>query len=188
MPRRAARLSLPLPVSRPPRLRSRCMLPITKRLSLFLRTAALVLGGCGGAGGPSTNANSPPAAMEPAGPPANARTESRDLMAPTGAPTPKPPPYNPCAGKACGEQCRLCPPTDKDCNEPAVVKSCDEAGACTPTTPACRQPTKRYNPCAGKTCGQPCTWCSPSDKDCSEPAVVKSCDAAGACVIDAVCK
>jgi hypothetical protein len=38
-----------------------------------------------------------------------------------------------------------------------------------------------YEPCAGKSCGTACTVCDPADKGCVETAVVKACDAAGAC-------
>ncbi len=62
------------------------MLPQTKKLSLFLGAAALVLGGCGGAAAPSSKtATASPVAMEPAGQspaadeaPASVRTESRE--------------------------------------------------------------------------------------------------------------
>lgn len=62
------------------------MLPQTKKLSLFLGAAALVLGGCGGAAAPSAKtATASPVAMEPAGQspaadeaPASVRTESRE--------------------------------------------------------------------------------------------------------------
>jgi hypothetical protein len=45
--------------------------------------------------------------------------------------------YDPCAGKACGESCRLCPPTDINCFEPAVIKQCNLAGKCNSDPPGC---------------------------------------------------
>lgn len=45
--------------------------------------------------------------------------------------------YNPCAGKACGDQCTQCDPTDPACTETAVLKYCDASGACTSNTPVC---------------------------------------------------
>ena len=38
-----------------------------------------------------------------------------------------------------------------------------------------------YDPCAGKSCGDPCTICDPADADCVETAEVKQCNAAGEC-------
>jgi len=39
-----------------------------------------------------------------------------------------------------------------------------------------------YEPCEGKKCGDACSVCDPDDKDCVETAVIKACDAEGACV------
>lgn len=39
-----------------------------------------------------------------------------------------------------------------------------------------------YEPCGGKSCGDACTVCDPEDPDCVETAVIKACDAEGACV------
>jgi hypothetical protein len=39
-------------------------------------------------------------------------------------------PYVPCAGKACGDDCSVCDPTDPNCVETGVVKVCDPNGAC----------------------------------------------------------
>jgi hypothetical protein len=43
----------------------------------------------------------------------------------------------------------------------------------------------RYDPCAGKTCGDPCTACPPGAPGCVEGAVVKACDPRGRCVAEA---
>jgi len=45
--------------------------------------------------------------------------------------------YDPCAGKNCGEPCKVCPPDDPKCVEDAVLKVCDEKGACAPSIPVC---------------------------------------------------
>lgn len=39
-----------------------------------------------------------------------------------------------------------------------------------------------YEPCAGRSCGAPCTTCAPGDLHCVEPAVVQACDLLGRCV------
>lgn len=39
-----------------------------------------------------------------------------------------------------------------------------------------------YDPCGDDSCGDPCTICAPDDPDCFETAVVKACNANGACV------
>lgn len=46
-------------------------------------------------------------------------------------------PYIPCAGKACGESCRVCDPADPNCFETAVIKECDKTGACVPAPGGC---------------------------------------------------
>lgn len=38
-----------------------------------------------------------------------------------------------------------------------------------------------YQPCAGKNVGASCTLCDPADATCVETAVLKACDATGAC-------
>ncbi|HEY0707890.1 MAG TPA: hypothetical protein VGG33_13890 [Polyangia bacterium] len=48
------------------------------------------------------------------------------------------PTYDPCAGKACGDMCRVCPPNEPGCAETAVVKQCDSAGKCVAGDPGCR--------------------------------------------------
>ena len=47
------------------------------------------------------------------------------------------PGWDPCDGKACGEQCKQCPPNDPGCEETAVLKFCDQNGSCQPTYPTC---------------------------------------------------
>ena len=42
-----------------------------------------------------------------------------------------------------------------------------------------------YDPCAGKSCGDPCSLCPPDDAECVETAVVKQCNAAGECTAEA---
>lgn len=46
--------------------------------------------------------------------------------------------------------------------------------------------TSVYQPCAGKSCGDTCTLCAPGDPNCSEAAVLKSCDLSGQCLVGTV--
>ncbi|HVZ34513.1 MAG TPA: hypothetical protein VG963_18920 [Polyangiaceae bacterium] len=73
-----------------------------------------------------------------------------------------PPTYDPCAGKACGEECRLCDPKDPSCIETDIVKYCQADGQCAAPAPSCT-----VDPCAAVRC-----------------AAGTHCDA-GACVPDA---
>lgn len=92
-----------------------------------------------------------------------------------------------CEGKKLGDTCHLCPTTDPSCIETAEVKTCqaDPGGS---TKLRCIGGTKvppppaGYVPCAGKKVGAQCTICDPTDASCIETAVVKTCDAKGACV------
>jgi hypothetical protein len=45
--------------------------------------------------------------------------------------------FDPCAGKTCGEACKLCSPSDPDCVEIAVPKQCSAAGTCEPSPAEC---------------------------------------------------
>ena len=94
-----------------------------------------------------------------------------------------PAPYQPCGGKSCGDTCQICPPGDPNCFETAVVKFCHADGACSASPPACipPPPPPPYDACGGKACGDLCTLCDPADPNCFETAVVKQCDARGAC-------
>lgn len=92
------------------------------------------------------------------------------------------PAWDPCAGLACGDSCRPCPP-EETC-ETFAATACDGAGACvTVGTFDCDEPPP-YVPCDGKACGESCTLCAPWDTDCAETAVVKACDPSGECVAD----
>jgi hypothetical protein len=42
--------------------------------------------------------------------------------------------YNPCAGKQCGERCRICAPGDMKCIESALIKLCHPDGQCKEAT------------------------------------------------------
>ena len=95
--------------------------------------------------------------------------------------------YDPCAGKACGDPCRLCAPDDEGCLEPAVPPTfatvCDAQRRCVvaevmngPVSSLC------HDPCAGKACGDACSLCAPGDTGCVEPASVKHCDPGGRCL------
>jgi hypothetical protein len=45
--------------------------------------------------------------------------------------------YDPCAGKKCGDSCKVCPPTDATCMETMEVKQCNADGKCSPAPPGC---------------------------------------------------
>lgn len=99
--------------------------------------------------------------------------------------------YEPCGGKSCGDACSLCAPWDIGCVETAVLKFCHSDGKCLATPPACipPPPPPPYDPCGGKSCGDLCSLCAPTDPGCVETAVVKQCNAAGECVANVVvCK
>lgn len=91
--------------------------------------------------------------------------------------------YQPCAGKTCGSGCTICAPGDTTCAETAVIKYCDDKGACAPTVPVCgaQDGGGAYVPCAGKACGAACTICEPGVPGCFETAVLKYCNKAGVC-------
>lgn len=91
--------------------------------------------------------------------------------------------YDPCAGRACGEACTACPPSDRGCGETAVVKACDAFGQCVPAVEgSC---TATNGPCAFTRCGgscvieQPCRHATPP---CLGPDLLGLCDRNGACV------
>lgn len=88
-----------------------------------------------------------------------------------------------CENKTCGERCRLCPPGDINCFETAVVKTCNADGRCSAGAPVCEAADAgpAWTPCGGKACGDSCKICPPGDPDCFETAVVKMCQADGAC-------
>ena len=66
--------------------------------------------------------------------------------------------------------------------ETSEIKACDLDGACVSDTGnLCAE---RYEPCAGKACGESCTLCAPSDFDCFETDEIKACNLDGACVSD----
>jgi hypothetical protein len=48
-----------------------------------------------------------------------------------------PAPFDPCAGKSCGDTCRLCPPDQPGCIETDVVKFCQPDGSCSAPMPEC---------------------------------------------------
>ncbi len=70
------------------------------------------------------------------------------------AATPEPAPavdagYDPCAGKACGDRCRVCDPKVTTCLETAVIKLCHPDGQCLPaTTVDCSAPDAAPAPAA----------------------------------------
>lgn len=48
--------------------------------------------------------------------------------------------YAPCAGKVCGETCRVCAPGDSNCQEDPDIKLCDSAGRCESLSVNCEPP------------------------------------------------
>lgn len=40
-----------------------------------------------------------------------------------------------------------------------------------------------WQPCAGKRCGDDCTWCDPNDPSCELPGTITTCDQRGECII-----
>jgi hypothetical protein len=98
-----------------------------------------------------------------------------------------------CVGGQCVASSPTCPvgscKTDAEC--PAIRAPCQQCpdgsvscpyskcvnGSCVSGFPGC----SGYQPCAGKTCGALCTQCDPKDPMCAETAVIKYCDANGAC-------
>jgi hypothetical protein len=64
--------------------------------------------------------------------------------------------YQSCAGKACGDSCRLCAPDDTNCGEIAVLKACDSLGQCvvqTATAPVCTTPSSGGSSSTGGSTG-----------------------------------
>jgi hypothetical protein len=45
--------------------------------------------------------------------------------------------YDPCAGKRCGDDCKICPPTDTTCMETMELKQCNAEGKCSSLPPGC---------------------------------------------------
>jgi hypothetical protein len=71
-----------------------------------------------------------------------------------------------------GMPCQVCSDGSVACPGSLCV-----AGECVVSYPRC----DGYDPCQGKACGSPCTVCDPRDTGCVETAVLKFCDAGGAC-------
>ena len=94
--------------------------------------------------------------------------------------------YDPCADLTCGDSCSLCDPTDDDCYETAVVKTCQPDGTCSAASAVCDgDGDDEYEPCGGLTCGDSCSLCDPNDDDCFETTVLKYCQDDGTCSADA---
>jgi hypothetical protein len=62
---------------------------------------------------------------------------------------------------------------------PLLIAAACSAGPATRQPPAA--PVAAYQPCAGKSCGEPCSLCPPGEADCSEEVGVKACDPGGSC-------
>jgi hypothetical protein len=100
-----------------------------------------------------------------------------------------PPPFDPCAGKACGDTCRLCDPADPGCIETDVVKFCQADGSCSPLQPSCE--TVFCGGIAGIPCPGAGTCVDDPSDDCdpknggADCGGVCTCDALGLCVAPA---
>ncbi|HEX9048935.1 MAG TPA: hypothetical protein VF841_00210 [Anaeromyxobacter sp.] len=93
------------------------------------------------------------------------------------------PPYDPCAGKACGDACKACPPGDASCFETAELKACDPFHRCVPQVDGLCAAAQQA--CAGKACGAQCAIdppCRSATPPCMMPSLVGYCDPGGACV------
>lgn len=104
------------------------MMPMRNLIPMILGLS--LVSGCSGSN-PDPAISPPPDMPEPAPDPMMAPVAEPALdRHPTAA-------YDPCAGKACGEMCKLCAPDDKDCVETAVVKQCNASGQCTQEAANC---------------------------------------------------
>jgi hypothetical protein len=64
----------------------------------------------------------------------NAAGKCEPAPAQCGAAAAAAPAYDPCAGKQCGERCRICAPGDTQCIESSLIKLCHPDGQCKPAT------------------------------------------------------
>jgi hypothetical protein len=89
-------------------------------------------------------------------------------------------PFDPCAGKLCGESCRLCPPDDKGCTETADLKTCNFVGQCSSEPSMCSS--------GASSCPAGQTWCYFSGH-CVDAHCRTCCDstAAPGCLMPADC-
>jgi hypothetical protein len=98
----------------------------------------------------------------------------------------------------CTLEAKLCPDGSTVGRVPPSCEfaPCPDEGACTLEAKLCpdgstvgRVPPScefapcpdTYDPCAGKSCGDPCTLCPPDARDCAETAVLKYCGSDGTC-------
>lgn len=85
--------------------------------------------------------------------------------------------YAPCKGKKPNVACTICDPdSDRECVETDELKVCNTMGRCLPFKGI-------YDPCAGKSNGDRCAFCHPSDSKCVETEEIKKCDASGKCIL-----
>jgi hypothetical protein len=88
-----------------------------------------------------------------------------------------------CTNLQCGDFCEPCDPDAATCLS-AVFHVCDIHRECVPAQPGCPSISDSdsglYVPCAGRTCGAPCTECDPTSADCPSPAR-GVCHVRGAC-------
>lgn len=81
--------------------------------------------------------------------------------------------YDPCAGRACGEQCFPCDPSDPSCVAPAVVFTCDGAGQCSVgKTDTCGSGNQCRTDSDCPMVGAPCEQCPDGSWSCPTSACV----------------
>ncbi len=142
--------------------------------------ASLVLagfrGGCGTGGGAD------PCAGTACGDPCTAegvagRCDPAGTCLELGLPVPACPPVTDCTGRACGTPCLYPCHLDGTCSPPTVALACNGDFSCGPI-----YPWSRYQPCAGKSCGDDCHVCPPYESGCGETGELKACNSVGRCV------
>jgi len=126
-------------------------------LSALLFTAAC---------GPSPSTSPPPSTGAEPSP-----TSGADMRCPA--------PNDPCMNADTHAQCMKVAASCE--GEILQLESCPLQFACADAPQSAEPPGGDDDPCAGKACGDRCSVCPPGDTDCVETAVVKVCDAAGAC-------
>lgn len=92
--------------------------------------------------------------------------------------------WAPCTDKKCGTVCSICDPTDPSCAQPDAETLCNDKGECVIIAEGdllCPDPNE-WEPCKGKTCGDECAPCDPTDPDCALPGTSMACNKGGECV------
>lgn len=82
-----------------------------------------------------------------------------------------------CSDEPCGTACAYPCHVDGSCEPSSIPLACDGNRSCAPV-----HSWSCYQPCAGKSCGEPCHLCPPDAADCYETLELKACDRVGRCV------